>query len=254
MLKIDDIQGVIFDVDDTLLSNHPPGMPAGLHEHSRLAAGQIVGKRHGIRGLVEMTDEQALGDFLNAKVHSLHGTIWQTLTRIGMVHGELDLTHPLLIELVALKDELHEKTLREYGEEVPGAAAFVEKLAKHGWQDKMAIASTSYRRDVLVFFEMANLHRFFPDHRIITRENFTHPKPHPEAFETALKTLSIKDKSKVLAFEDDPRGIMSAKAAGLYVCAITTKFKREDLAALAVPPDLIADSYDEFAKLLALDR
>src|SRR5688572_28460928 len=189
MLKIDDVQGVIFDVDDTILSNHPPRKPTGLHEHSRMRAAYEVGKRHGIPALQEMTDEQALHDFLDAKEHSLHGTIWQTLTRIGEVQGELDLTHPLLVEMVALKDDLHEETLRKYGEEVPGATAFIEKLAKRGLKDKMAIASTSFRRDVLVFFEMANLHRFFPDKRIITRELFTHPKPHPEVFELAFKTI-----------------------------------------------------------------
>lgn len=252
MLKFDGIQGIIFDVDDTLLSNHPPRMRTGLHEHSRVHAAHELGKRYGIRGLQELNDEQALDDFLNAKEHSLHGTLWRTLTRIGEVQGELDLTHPLLVEMVALKDKVHEETLRTYGEEVPGAAAFIEKLAKRGLKNKMAIASTSYRRDVLVFFEMANLHRFFPDKRIITREMFTHPKPHPEAYEMAFKTLGLKDKSKVLAFEDDPRGIMSAKAAGLYTCAITTKFKREDLAGLAVPPDFIADSYAEFEKVLGL--
>lgn len=252
MLKIDDIQGVIFDVDETLLSNHPPAIPWGLHERSRVMAARVTGKRHGIRGLQELTDEQAYRDFHDSSVHSLHGAIWQTLKRIGEVQGELDVTHPLLLEMVVLKDELHEETLRKHGQEVPGATKFIEKLADRGLRGKMAIASTSYRRDVLVFFDMANLHRFFPDKRIITRENFTHPKPHPEAYKLALKTLGGKDKSRVLVFEDDPRGVMSAKAAGLFTCAITTQYKRDELAGLAVPPDLIADSYDEFATIFGI--
>lgn len=250
MLKIDDVRAVIFDVDDTLLSNHPPQLPHGLHERSRVVSSRIVGRRHGIKGLQELTDEQALKDFHNSSVHSLHGAIWQTLTRVGAVQGELDLTHPLLLELVKLKDELHEETLRKYGAEVPGATKFVEKLA--GLNLPLAVASTSYRRDVTVFFEMTDLHRFFPEDRIITRENFTHPKPHPESFQTALKALGLKNASKVLAFEDDPRGVMSAKAAGLYTCAITTRYKKEALSGLAVPPDLIADSYAEFSKLLGI--
>jgi hypothetical protein len=40
---------------------------------------------------------------------------------------------------------------------------------------------------------------------------------------------------------------MAAKAAGLYVCAITTRFDRASLNSLEVAPDLIADSFQEFA-------
>jgi HAD superfamily hydrolase (TIGR01509 family) len=252
MLKLADIQGVIFDVDETLLDNHPPHISFGLHEHSRVQAAHEVGKRHGIKGLQTFTMEQAHQAFKDASVHSLHGAIWQMLKMVGAVQGEMDLTHPLLVEMAALKDELHEDTLRKYGKPFPGAVEFVESIASHGLKDKMAIASTAYRRDIMVFFDMANLHRFFPDHRIITREQFTHPKPHPEAYQLALKTIKVSDPAKVLAFEDDPRGIMSAKAAGLYTCAITTRFKKADLRKLAVPPDFIADSFAEFEKVFGL--
>lgn len=45
MITISEVKGAIFDVDDTLLDNQPgqPGM--GLHERSRLAAFQFVGKK-----------------------------------------------------------------------------------------------------------------------------------------------------------------------------------------------------------------
>ncbi|MGH7158258.1 MAG: HAD family hydrolase [Candidatus Saccharimonadales bacterium] len=251
-MNISDVRGVIFDVDDTLLSNHPPQISWGLHERSRVMAAQVAGKRHGIRGLQELTDAQAYRDFHDSSVHSLHGAIWQTLKRIGEVRGELDLTHPLILEMVALKDDLHEKTLRKHGREVPGATKFVKSLAAGGLEGKLAVASTSYRRDVLVFFDMANLHPFFPDKRIITREKFTHPKPHPESFELAFASLGLPGKTGVIAFEDDPRGVASAKGAGLFTCAITTRFSRDDLAKLDTPPDLIADSYAEFARLLGV--
>lgn len=47
-----------------------------------------------------------------------------------------------------------------------------------------------------------------------------------------------------------PRGVMSAKNAGLFVCAITTRFKKDDPRLIAAKPDLIIDSYEEALELL----
>jgi beta-phosphoglucomutase-like phosphatase (HAD superfamily) len=84
----------------------------------------------------------------------------------------------------------------------------------------------------------------------------THAKPNPEVYDKAVAALGLPDEARpfTLAFEDDPRGIMSAKAAGLYTCAITTRFTKAELASLEVAPDLIAESYAEFEQLLGLSQ
>ena len=256
MSKYSDFVAAIFDVDDTLLDNKPPGQESGLHELSRLFATQQVGKRHGVASLENFTGQQAAQAFLDAKVHTVHATVWQMLVIAGVVleDEEMDLNHPLLQEIVILKEELHEDLLRTKGREVPGASHFVELLSQNGMNDKLAIASTACRRDIDLFFEMTKLDRFFPEDKIISREKFTHAKPHPEPYNLAFAALGLPetDRLKVLAFEDDPRGIMSAKAAGLYTCAIATRFSKQALASLAVPPDMVADSYAEFADALGL--
>lgn len=254
-MQISDVRGVIFDVDDTLLSNFPPGMPQGLHEHSRLQAAHAVGKRHNIISLQQFTPEQATQAFIDSPEHSIYGAVWQMLRMAGQVSGDLQRDHPLLVELVAIKEDLHGDILRAHGREVPGASRFITTLAtKHNLADYLAIASTANPRDVDIFFDTHNLHQFFPSERIIARDKFTHAKPHPESFELAFQTLNLKDKTGVIAFEDDPRGVQSAKSAGLYVCAITTRVKKEDFTKLDTPPDLIADSYEQFAQLLGLVR
>lgn len=255
MFTISDVKGVIFDVDDTLLDNSPPNFPQGLHQHTRVRVAQEVGKRYGIPGLQTFTLEQCTQSFADSPIHSLHGAIWQMLIMVNHVKGDIDYGHPLLLEMVELKEELHEDTLRAHGQEVPGAARFVEQLAvDHGLDGRLAVASTANRRDILLFFDMTNLHRFFPPERIVSREQFANPKPHPEPFELAFKTLGLPNKTGVIAFEDDPRGVQSAKAAGLFTCAITTRIKRSEFEAMAEPPDLIADSYADFAKLLGLEQ
>lgn len=256
MLTFSDFAGAIFDIDDTLLDNQPPGEPLGLHELSRLMAAQEVGRRHDIAGLRDFTSAQSTQAFVDAKVHTVFAAVWQMLVMAGEAtqDEEMDLNNPLLQEIVKLKEELHEDLLRTKGREVPGATKFVAMLAENGLADKLAVASTACRRDIDVFFEMTQLGRFFPEARVISREKFTHAKPHPEPYNLAFAALGLPEsaRAKVVAFEDDPRGVMSAKAAGLYTCAITTRVSRERLAGLAVPPDLIAGSYAEFSELFGL--
>jgi len=250
------VKGAIFDVDDTLLDNKQGAAEGSLHERSRLAALYTVGKKHGIPQLMAVTSKQNLDAFLTAPVHTLEAAIWNIFVMTGLADSQvINPEDPILKEIVALKNELHEDILLKYGEEMPGAIKFVRALGKGDLKDKFAIASTAVRRDVDVFLKMTKLKEFFPDARIKTKESITHPKPNPEVFNLAFDSLGLpeSDREYVCVFEDDPRGIMAAKAAGLYVCAITTaRFDRKALASLEVAPDLIADSYKEFAKYFGL--
>lgn len=188
------VKGVIFDVDDTLLDNKP-GVPGyGLHERSRLAAVHEVGKRHGIKELEEMSVEDNLEAFMSAPVHTVDAAVWNMLVMTGLVDSEvINEGHPLLKEIVQLKNDLHKDILSEFGEGVPGAIDFVHKLAKSGLEDKLAIASTAIRRDVDLFLEMTGLTPLFYADRIKTKENITHPKPNPEVFNLAFDSLGLAE-------------------------------------------------------------
>lgn len=250
-----EVKGAIFDVDDTLLDNKP-GVPGqGLHERSRLAAVHTVGKERGISALEKLTAQQNLDAFLSAPVHTLEAAVWNVLLMAGIADSEvINPDDQVFQEIVALKNELHKDILREFGTEVPGAVNFVRALGQGSLRNKLAIASTAVRQDVDMFLGMTGLDSLFPDERIKTKESITHPKPNPEVFNLAFASLGLneKDRKNVCAFEDDPRGIMAARAAGLYVCAITTRFDRNSLGKLEVAPDLIADSYQEFAGYFSL--
>jgi beta-phosphoglucomutase-like phosphatase (HAD superfamily) len=256
MPKLSDFSAAIFDVDDTLLDNHPGGRKLGLHEESRLRAIHAVGDKHKIPSLQNFTAEDNFNAFITAPVHSLEGAVWRILQIANLVNADVDVIeygHPLLKEICKLKDELHEAVLRAEGAEIAGAANFIQWLVANGFEGKLAIASTAVRRDIIIALEVIGVQEFFPNACIISKDMFSHAKPHPEAFQLALKSLQLPASvlpAQVLAFEDDPRGVMSAKATGLYTCAITSRYNKKDLAELEVPPDLIADSYAEFKKLL----
>ena len=205
--------------------------------------------------LENLTSQENSNAFLNSPVHSLEGAVWNILLMKNLVKDpEIDYTNELLLEIVALKDATHETVLRADGKAVVGAPEFVKSLAEHGLDGKMAIASSALLRDIDISLEIMGLQQYFPNKRIISKELISRSKPDPEAFELAFQTLKlpVEAKSKVLAFEDDPRGVQSAKAAGLFVCAITTRFRRDNMVLQAAKPDLIADSYQEFCELFGL--
>lgn len=257
MPKYTDFHAAIFDMDDTLINNYPPGHPHGLHEESRLLAVHDVGKRRGVPALAAFTTEQNVAAFRDAPTHSLEGAVWNVLYMCGLVADvhSVEPDHPLFQEIVRLKEEWHATALRKYAVPIAGAPEFVRKLATSGFEGKLAIASTAYRRDIFISLEKLGLTHYFPDERIISKDRFTYAKPHPEAFQKALDSLHLPSDvppEKVLAFEDDPRGVMSAKSVGLFTCAITTRYSKEALAGQPVAPDLIAGSYAEFERLLSL--
>ncbi len=248
-------RGFIFDVDDTLLDNKP-GIPgSGLHERSRLKACQILGEELNIPELKNVTFQENYDAFITSPIHSMPGAVWNLLLMKGLVAGDsIDFENELLQKIVNLKNEVHAQVLMDEGEEVPGASDFVSLLVENGARDKLAIASSAIRRDIDLFLTKMGLDQFFPDERIMSYESMKHTKPHPEVFNLAFESLRLPDKLRknVLAFEDDPRGIMSAVAAGLTVCAITTRFSKEKLQSLEIAPDFIIGNYTEAYELVGL--
>lgn len=254
MPKMPAISGAIFDIDGTLLNDYVDGV--GLHERARLAAAHKVGKRLSIAQLQSLTMDQAAEAWVTAKEHTMLAATWRTLHMVGLVSSEdIDHDNTLLKELAQTKDELFVEILQQYGSAMPGAYSFVSSLVgKHGLGSKLAISSTACQRDIDAFLKMANFTDYFPGNNIISLECVSRPKPHPESFDLAFKTLGLPEskRSNVIALEDHPRGIASAKHAGLFTCAIATSHTREHLSSLETAPDLIADSFKELEKLLDL--
>jgi HAD superfamily hydrolase (TIGR01509 family) len=247
MIKLSAVKGAVFDVDETLLDT------TSLHAKARLQTLHEIGRSHDLPALLKITPEQNRNFFLDAPVHSLEGAIWQTLFATGLVPTRsIEPKHPLLLEIVHRKNKLYMALLRTEAKPYPGAIEFIDWLAGQGLGEHLAIASTAVRQELELFVEMFGLGHYFPPERIIAKDNVEHVKPHPEAFDKAFKSLGLPDgdRAKVLAFEDNPRGVLSAKGAGLYVCCITTIYSKKDLLGLDVPPDLVADSFDEFRQLL----
>ncbi|QQS19037.1 HAD family phosphatase [Candidatus Saccharibacteria bacterium] len=246
--------GAIFDIDDTLLDNYPKHRNLGLHEYARLLALREIGQKYGITELAETTEEHNKLVIQRAREHSIEGGTWQLFYELGLVKSPvIDHDNALLQEIARRKHELYEPILLEFGAPLPMAVEFV-KAVYILMDGKIAIASGAQRADVRVFLRMTELDQLFEARRVITREDFTHAKPNPESFEKAFATLDLpgEDRARVLAFDDDPKGVASAKQAGLYVCGITSRFAPESLRTPEFSPDMVHDGYVDFASALGI--
>lgn len=241
--------GAIFDVDDTLLNNYPDVLDLGLHEQARLMAVREIGQERGITQLAETTVDQNNSVIRRALEHSIEGSVWRLFYELNVVNSPIiDHDNELLNAVVKRKHDLYDPILKSYGSPLPNAVKFVKSLSMLT-NNHVAIASGSQKENVLAFLRMSGLIDVFSHNRIICRQDFENAKPDPESFATAFHALDldIEQASKVVAFEDDPQGIESAKRAGLYVCAITSRFTSTELLKREYKPDMVRSSYSEFA-------
>lgn len=247
-------QGVIFDVDDTLLDNYPSSQNLGLHEHARLLAIREIGEKYSIPLLKNLSVEANKTVIQRSKEHTIDGSVWQLFYELGLVDtDDIDHADPLLTEIVRRKQELYQPILAEFGAPLPKAVEFVQ--AMYVLTDgRIAIASSGHRQDIDAFLRITGLDDYFASEHIISKESVDRAKPDPEPFDRAFKALGLADSARghVVAFEDDPKGIESAKHAGLFVAAITSRYTSDALYAHQPAPDIVADHYVDFAEIFGI--
>lgn len=96
----------------------------------------------------------------------------------------------------------------------PGAAELVESVRAAGL--RTALVTASDRPLVEIALETLGRHNFDV---LISGDDVTHGKPHPQPYEYALARLGIPAHC-ALAIEDSPHGTASAVAAGLTVLVV----------------------------------
>lgn len=97
----------------------------------------------------------------------------------------------------------------------------VEHLLLFQWlkeQDvKLAVATNSIRMTAQRMLEAGGIWPYLD--AVITNEDISHPKPHPEIYQVAAKALGLEPRD-CIAVEDNHFGIESAKSAGCEVVVV----------------------------------
>ncbi len=144
------------------------------------------------------------------------------------------LASPIMKELISRKAEVFQKYIQD-GEAspMPGAVDLIKSIPI---RLPVALCSGALKQDITPVLEKLGIEDAFT--AIVTAEDTDKSKPDPAPYRFALEKLGIEDPASVVAIEDTPAGILSAKNAGLKVLAVTNSYDREYL----LDADAVTDS------------
>lgn len=137
---------------------------------------------------------------------------------------------------MVVRDLLELERGMDYGY-IDGAEAMLREFRRQGVP--MALVSSS---SVL---KMEQVYRRLPEFRnyfecVLTGEAVRRPKPAPDGFMQAMKTLGTRPE-RTIVFEDSKVGLRAARASGAFVVGLATTLPRPDVEREA---DLVITSYN----------
>ena len=117
-----------------------------------------------------------------------------------------------------------------------GVMTLLKRLSEQGF--RLALASSGDRVKVAFGMQALALNGIFET--VVTGDDVSHSKPHPEIYLTAAQRVGVSP-TACIAIEDAPAGVEAAKRAGMRCIAVTNSVAREQLS----KADLIVDSLAE---------
>lgn len=125
------------------------------------------------------------------------------------------------------KEALYREVVAERGvEALPGVRAWLDRLRSAGVP--CAIGSSTHRENIQLSLGLIGFAEYFQ--AVVTSEDVTHGKPHPDVFLTAAARLGCAPE-RCVVFEDAHVGIEAARAGGIKVVAVATTHPLAELTA-----------------------
>lgn len=137
-------------------------------------------------------------------------------------------------------DELWDYERKMKYEYFPGVKEFIESLRSQHIHTALVTSSDNEK--------MKNVYAAHPRivelfDVIITAEDFTHSKPHPECFLLGAERLGVKTQRSVV-FEDSTHGLKAGRAAGMRTVGVATTYSRDVIEPLS---DYVIDRFTDIS-------
>lgn len=144
-------------------------------------------------------------------------------------------------ELGGRKEDLYRATVREEGVSLlPGVGRLLAAFAAAGW--RQAVGSSAPPGNLDLLLGATDTLRYFM--AVVSGDDVTRGKPHPEVFLTAAAKLGA-DPRRCVVFEDAVAGVEAAKAGGMRCVAVTFVGHHPADKLRAAGADLVVGSLDD---------
>jgi len=149
----------------------------------------------------------------------------ESFAKIISERGNRPIGSAELEELITRKSDYYLEVVSGGPPFVSGAIEFIREASRSYW---LAIASGALRREIDFVLRAGGVCDFF--RVIISADDTTHSKPHPEVYQKVLERMNVDLlPENCVAIEDSARGVVSAKSAGMKCLALTTSLSHEAL-------------------------
>ena len=214
--KTVDIQGVVFDIDGTLLDN------MAFHQE----AFNTWAAKHGLPALTMETRHWMDG--------KRNRDIFPYLLKREMTVDEVEL-------LADEKESLYRTLSKGRLSALTGLERLLQLLQARGLP--VALATSAPHANVRHTLAELNFTTRLP--LVARSDEVPRGKPFPDVFLKAAEMMGV-DPTRCLAFEDAPAGIIAAREAGMTTIGVTTSYPPDVLGATEPPPHAIVRDYDQF--------
>ena len=203
-------KGILFDLDGVLINSEP------VHEFTLLELSERFGRR-----------------FKDAELLPFKGLPERSMARaFQRIFPNLTLS---IDEIIGLRLEQLRRHFDRI-EMIPGALSFLQKARAEGFH--LGLTTSAPRSMQVLACETFALSSYFE--AVITGDDIELGKPDPEPYVRTAAKLALQT-NECMVVEDAVNGVLSGKAAGCFVVAITTSFPPVPLESAGA--DLIVPSF-----------
>jgi beta-phosphoglucomutase family hydrolase len=167
----------------------------------------------------QMINELGAGHSLEQTKEELYGKNSEILERI--FPGRFTDAEKDALEMD--KEKLYQRLYKSEMKLIDGLDIFFEKAAVNNTAVGLGTAAIKFNVDFIL--DGLNIRQYFKS--IVTAENVTISKPHPETFLKCAAEMNVNPENCIV-FEDSPKGVETALNAGMKCVALTTMHTAEE--------------------------